>query len=89
MTEAKGDFVSESSNLKSCKLETADDDRCYIPGFHIFLNKEDAQNYCQEKSVLVKVKFRGVLAFGKDQTNTIDKPCIIASHMKIVKEYHI
>jgi hypothetical protein len=57
----------------------------YVPGFHIFLNLEDAKNY--SGSLLVKVKYKGILAFGKN-TNSVSsagKPCVIAKDMKIVE----
>ena len=75
------------SSIKGKKL--------YHPGFHIFLNKEDARCY-NTTTTLVKVMFKGVLVFGTNFTHTYWNykrnknvnnyaPCVVATHMKIVE----
>jgi len=36
----------------------------YLSGFHIYLQKEDAERYCYRNSVILPVRFRKVVARG-------------------------
>ena len=85
--EAKGGWGSKSSSLKTSE-KTGPHNKQYIPGFHIFLNKNNAETYGGGGSCIVKVKYRGVLAFGKNETGGGYGDCIIASHMKVVEVYN-
>jgi hypothetical protein len=95
---AEGSKVTYSSNAKSV-LSTrtiySNDNNKYHPGFHIFTKLEDAQNYSRYKSIrkIVKVKYRGVLAFGTNELygNGLEDtlptgPCVIAKYIKFVEE---
>ena len=89
--EATGDIdgcVTKPDLRKAISSSFSDGCKNYHPGFHIFLNKDDAVNYgsSYNKSV-VKVKFYGVIAFGDNETYTQSKygPCIITTHMKLVE----
>ena len=87
-SEATGDWYG-AKTLKTA-IESADDMKSYIPGFHIFLHKGDAENYQMVgPSTIVKVKYKGVLSFGRNETGPFNEgPCVIASHMKIVEKYN-
>lgn len=70
----------------------------YFPGFHIFLEYEDALSYnaASKNSAynstrqLVKVKYKGVTGFGTNKAGYSGyKPCVIALFMKIEKVYSI
>jgi len=66
----------------------AKDSKVYPPGFHIFLNKIDAERYnSYNSSVVVIVKYKNVIAFGINNGGQSWGPCIIARHMKIVEVY--
>jgi hypothetical protein len=83
--EAKGGWGDNTSTLKKCQIPS-DDGMNYHPGFHIFLKEEDAKNYTrQSERKIIKVKFRGVLAFGTNETGPKYGPCVIATHMKFVE----
>lgn len=71
-------------NLRNTKVNGNTKKLSYIPGFHIFLNKEDADAY-SEYGNTIKVKFRGVLAFGTNETRFGSRDCVIATHMKLVE----
>lgn len=59
----------------------------YTAGFHIFLSQSDAYDYADSddddkyENVIVRVRFRGVVAFGTNDTNVGDGPCVIAREM--------
>lgn len=61
---------------------------CYPYGFHIFLKKEDADNYPFECNfgITVQVAFKDVLAFGTNRLYHNGKygECIIADKMRII-----
>lgn len=57
----------------------------YWPGFHIFLNLEDAIKYSTHLT-LVEVKYKSVTGFGNNQTeHHLKGPCVIARYAKISK----
>lgn len=65
------------------------DNKTYANGFHIFLKRGDAEKY--GGNTVVKVKFKGVIAFGTNRAGYNSQrnkanygPCIIASQIKIV-----
>jgi len=59
-------------------------ERLYHPGFHIFLNAEDAKKY-NKYGTVYKVEYTGVVAFGTNLTNYSDSgDCVIALRMKIL-----
>ncbi len=70
------------------ELEFTNTHKAYHPGFHIFLNKEDAMNYPSASGGEIwEVKYRNVISFGSNKchkTNT-DGPCVIAAQMKLSK----
>jgi len=64
----------------NCKIK-ASDKTLYRSGFHIFLNKEDAQKYCSY-NVVVRVRYRGVSSFGTNKAGYDDiGDCVIADEM--------
>ncbi len=74
------------------RLATSYDSKRYAPGFHIFLNENHARGYRSKSRniVIVKVMFKGVVAFGTNDTQSVDYkssikgPCVISRYMKIV-----
>lgn len=67
----------------------------YHPGFHIFINKEDAVNYkfgmTRDVHDVVKVEFKEILAYGynklshyQEKPNSNTNNCVIARYMRIV-----
>lgn len=94
--EAKGNKFDENLYALKAEVNTSDNKSVYYPGFHIFINKEDARNYrhAEYGSKVVKVKYRGVVAFGTNEVDFINKniygnktygPCVIARYMKLVE----
>lgn len=90
--------ISKNKWLLSSKIGSiySDDDKSYNPGFHIFLNQQDAENYYSYKNnvVIVRVKFKDVVGFGTNGTSagilSTAGPCIIARKMlveKVVKDF--
>jgi hypothetical protein len=75
------------------RFQTTDTSKVYHPGFHIFLNEQDAREYKYGKlsNEIVKVKFKVVLAFGTNEVNYKSGvgmaygPCVIAQYMKPVE----
>lgn len=74
-------------------LQMSPDWKEYHPGFHIFLNEDDAKNYMHCYGKLYQVQFKNVLSFGKNevnyQPNNYDRnfgPCVVTEYMRIVKE---
>jgi hypothetical protein len=65
-------------------------DTRYLAGFHIFLNKEDAADYCYS-TVIVKFEYRGVLAYGTqfvgkgDALKGFYRPCLVVDEIKFVE----
>lgn len=74
--------VKESTD-DNFKINTilADSCKTYPAGFHIFLNKKDAEAYSNKP--VYQVAFSDVLSFGKNVTGDNGKkaPCIIAKHI--------
>lgn len=74
---------------KPSNLESTVYGDSYPPGFHIFLNMQDAERY--DSGVLVEVQYKDVLCFGTQNTGgiftkkTYDAPCIIARQMKLIR----
>ena len=74
---------------KPSNLESTVNGDSYPPGFHIFLNMQDAERY--DSGVLVEVQYKDVLCFGTQNTGgiftkkTYDAPCIIARQMKLIR----
>ena len=65
--------------------EEGDDNKKYVPGFHIFLEAIDAKNY--GNAYVYEVMYKNVLGFGTNSvTGSIDGPCVIAADMKIVRK---
>ena len=74
-----------------------EDKNLYSTGFHIFLNKDDANRYYERPSynpiIIKKVLFKDIVAFGTNRTYTrlrngrvVYRPCVIARSMKILPE---
>lgn len=58
----------------------------YAPGFHIFLNQEDAELYGAAKyGAVIKVEFKEVLAYGENYNGEQDGPCVVARRMRVVE----
>lgn len=75
-----------AKNILADKTKFADDRALYHPGFHIFLEKCDAEKYdVYIDYPVVKVMFKGVIAFGTNATKYHFGPCVIATHMKVVE----
>lgn len=97
--DSKGRFNTSLSKQKGWSKEwkkieprkqkiNARDKQEYVPGYHIFLNKEDARNYrhSYSDSVLVKVEFRGIMTLGTNETTRDEYgPCIVAKEMRVVE----
>lgn len=72
------------ANTKS-KLYTNNYVSPYRSGFHIFLNKADAEKYTSGSKV-IRVRYRGVTTFGLNKTDyDAYGDCVIASEMFIEK----
>jgi len=74
--------------LKANTKETisADSGEDYKAGFHIFLSEKDAQDYNMTMGVVVRVRYRKVTAYGKNEVDYHSKGnCVIASEMFIEK----
>ena len=58
----------------------------YLAGFHLFLSPGDAQSYEPMAKVGI-FKFRGVLAFGVQETGEIDdyRDCVIADEVQFLR----
>jgi hypothetical protein len=78
----------ETHSLHLAK-ECSGDGKEYRPGFHIFLDEQSARDYQSRSSVIIRVKFREVLAYGTNETNYDENlrwnsaPCVIARYMKL------
>lgn len=64
----------------------------YKPGFHIFLNEEDAGKYkIYDNEVVVKVRFKDVVAYGLEYddilSHSILSKVIVVKQMYIDKQY--
>jgi hypothetical protein len=59
----------------------------YHNGFHIFLNKVDAESYSRNLTdlIVVKVEYKNVLGFGTNKTADRSGPCVIAEYMRVVE----
>lgn len=78
---ASGTRYSFREKLKDTFI-ISDDDKAYPPGFHIFLEKEDAENYGSDSSRVYRVAYRNVLAFGANECNRKDDgSCVIAKEI--------
>jgi hypothetical protein len=85
------DWVTDQ---KEAKIRDVERDVCYQTGFHIFKNKEDAEEFRFRMSphsaryVVTKVSYRqavveGTNAVGFENGSYILKPCVVAREMKI------
>ena len=84
----KANFSFYSKSSKPFSVETDLSGNKYPPGFHIFVNRMDAERY--STGVLVEVEYKDVLCFGKQLTGNLgqrnyDAQCVIARQMKLVK----
>lgn len=60
-------------------------EKIYWPGYHIFLNIEDAISY-NDYCSLIEVKFKNVTGFGNQGTNHKNGAnCVIARYAKVTK----
>lgn len=58
----------------------------YKSGFHIFLSEKDANDYNLTTGVVVRVRYRKVTAYGRNQVDyDSEGNCVIASEMFIEK----
>lgn len=64
----------------------------YYPGFHIFLEKNDAKRYLNSKDFsVVKVMYKNIVAFGEnfvtydDTGSKILGKCVVAEYMKYLE----
>lgn len=83
-TEAKCDLYVKRVNPLLSKTRSCNNKE-YWPGFHIFLDIEDAKKY-NTCGTIVKVMFKGVTSFGYNQsgTNKCGK-CVVSRYAKIVE----
>jgi hypothetical protein len=56
----------------------------YWPGFHIFTEQEDAENYYQS-GLTIMVEYAEVTDFGRNETGSGDGPCVIARYMRFME----
>jgi hypothetical protein len=87
---ANGDreYLDKNSKLSSSYVVSDSDYKSYVPGFHIWINEEDAQDYEHGDGPVVKVKYKGIIAFGQNSLDCYDKnakdgPCVVAEWMKL------
>jgi hypothetical protein len=90
--EAKAQAIGGSVNeIKTRRIATRRNKKVYYtPGFHIFIKRDDAHNYYYSfrDNILIKVAYRGVLAFGSNDThdkfgNKRQGMCVITRYMKL------
>ncbi len=92
-TKASGDFGDPKSKLHK-QFERADNNGYYHPGFHIWQNEIDANNYIYfNGGDIYEVLYKNVIAFGTNEVKYQETgykldygPCIIAEYMKLVKK---
>lgn len=82
--EACGRKYLNSKFIKDA-VEFDDIGEKYWPGFHIFTEQEDAENY-DERGLLVMVEYAEVTDFGSNETSTTagEGPCVVARYMRFV-----
>jgi hypothetical protein len=88
-----GKSLSGTDYLRDIKLNkwmTANDllikyeyDKYYTSGFHIFLDKFDAKDYCGNSVFLVE--FSDIVSIGKNTENN-KAPTVIAKRMKVIRK---
>ena len=87
--EAFGQYYESQDNDN--RIRSDDYKSTYWPGFHIFLEKDDALCYphLRPSDSLVKVKFSDVTAFGKNEIvrdgRRTHAQCVIARYIKIIE----
>lgn len=88
--KATGSTDNDDTSLEDEGVIKASDNQEYYPGFHIFLNKENAENYAGNHisswRKVVKVAFRGVLTFGFNKAGTAKGLCVVTKYMKVLPE---
>lgn len=75
-----------------CSLENSSDYKRYHPGYHIFLNYEDAKKYGgrYNEGRIYKVKFKGVISFGTNKAGfKLKAPCVVTTHVKLLEEIDV
>lgn len=76
--------VDYMAPVQLTRLEDAYDSSSYYPGFHIWLNPEDAMHYLGSNYAL-EVKFKEVTSFGTNSCVGSPKSCVVARFLKVVK----
>lgn len=71
----------------------ADDNNTYHAGFHIFLTKRAAQQYCWGWGDLYEVEYKNITAFGVNEVSRCPSrnritgaSCIIAQYIRYVRK---
>lgn len=78
-------WVVDDKIGKTCNVEGK---QKYQLGFHIFVNEKDAHDYAieRDKNIVVKVKFRDVVAYGLEKHNR-NTPVVVAKQMYVDKSH--